>query len=67
MATSPQPEIHRQILRELAFNRECRAPFIVKYYGAYLEESQHEIAILMEFCQGRLSSYMFFFAKAADS
>lgn len=52
MTISPDPEIHKQILRELAFNRDCRAPFIVKYHGAYVDESDNQIAILMEFCEG---------------
>jgi hypothetical protein len=36
--TSPDPDIHKQILRELAFNKSCSAPYIVKYYGAFLQE-----------------------------
>lgn len=52
MATSPNPDIHKQILRELAFNRDCRAPFIVKYYGAFLEDQDSQIAIILEFCEG---------------
>ena len=52
MATSPNPDIHKQILRELAFNRDCRAPFIVKYHGAFLEEGDSQISIVMEYCEG---------------
>lgn len=52
MATSPNPDIHKQILRELAFNRDCRAPFIVKYHGAFLDDQDSQIAIIMEFCEG---------------
>ncbi|WAQ89096.1 hypothetical protein PtA15_10A520 [Puccinia triticina] len=53
--TSPNPSLHRQILRELAFNREVadgESPSIVKYYGAFLEENNTQIAILMEYCEG---------------
>ncbi|KAH9449557.1 hypothetical protein MJO29_010420 [Puccinia striiformis f. sp. tritici] len=53
--TSPNPSLHRQILRELAFNREVadgESPSIVKYYGAFLEENDTQIAILMEYCEG---------------
>ncbi|KAA1099944.1 Protein kinase C signaling pathway involved MAPKK protein [Puccinia graminis f. sp. tritici] len=53
--TSPNPSLHRQILRELAFNREVadgQSPSIVKYYGAFLEENNTQIAILMEYCEG---------------
>jgi len=40
VSTSPDPAVHKQILRELSFLRECHAPFIVKYYGAFLEEER---------------------------
>jgi len=53
--TSPNPSLHRQILRELPFNREVangESPSIVKYYGAFLEENNTQIAILMEYCEG---------------
>ncbi|EGG02686.1 uncharacterized protein MELLADRAFT_38429 [Melampsora larici-populina 98AG31] len=53
--TSPNPLVHKQILRELAFNREVangETPWIVKYYGAFLEENDTQIAILLEFCEG---------------
>lgn len=53
--TSPNPSVHKQILRELAFNREVangETPWIVKYYGAFLEENDTQIAILLEYCSG---------------
>ncbi|CAH7690988.1 STE protein kinase, partial [Phakopsora pachyrhizi] len=53
--TSPNPSVHRQILRELAFNREVangETPWITKYYGAFLEDNDAQIAILMEYCEG---------------
>ncbi|KAG0149916.1 hypothetical protein CROQUDRAFT_652877 [Cronartium quercuum f. sp. fusiforme G11] len=53
--TSPNPSVHKQILRELAFNREVadgESPWIVKYYGAFLEENDTQIAILLEYCEG---------------
>ncbi|KAH9808024.1 kinase-like domain-containing protein [Melampsora americana] len=53
--TSPNPSVHKQILRELAFNREVangETPWIVKYYGAFLEENDTQIAILLEYCEG---------------
>ncbi|KEI40530.1 uncharacterized protein L969DRAFT_85707 [Mixia osmundae IAM 14324] len=52
MATSPNPDIHKQILRELAFNRDCRADEIVRSYGAFLQSDDTEIAICMEYCEG---------------
>ncbi|KAE8227720.1 hypothetical protein CF326_g7375 [Tilletia indica] len=52
ISTSPNPDIHRQILRELLFLRTCHSPHIVKYYGAFLEEEDTQIAICMEYCEG---------------
>ncbi|EPQ28145.1 uncharacterized protein PFL1_04472 [Pseudozyma flocculosa PF-1] len=51
MSTSPNPAIHRQILRELSFNRTCHSDYIVRYYGAFLEEQDTTISICMEFCE----------------
>lgn len=52
IATSPNPASHRQILRELAFNRTCQSPYIVRYYGAFLSPDATSIEICMEFCKG---------------
>ncbi|KIS66805.1 uncharacterized protein UMAG_10855 [Mycosarcoma maydis] len=51
ISTSPNPAIHRQILRELAFNRSCHSDYIVRYYGAFLEEQDTSIAICMEYAE----------------
>ncbi|KAN0063914.1 Protein kinase C signaling pathway involved MAPKK protein [Thecaphora frezii] len=51
MSTSPNPAIHRQILRELSFNRTCHSDYIVRYYGAFLEDQDTTISICMEFCE----------------
>ncbi len=51
MSTSPNPAIHRQILRELAFNRSCHSDYIVRYYGAFLEDQDTSIAICMEYAE----------------
>lgn len=51
ISTSPNPDLHRQILRELSFNRSCRSPYIVPYYGAFLSSDGLSIEILMEFCE----------------
>ncbi|CAG8515368.1 7320_t:CDS:10 [Diversispora eburnea] len=48
----PDPNIHRQILRELQFLRTCNSPNIVSYYGAFLEDDNSSISICMEFCEG---------------
>jgi mitogen-activated protein kinase kinase len=51
ISTSPNPAIHRQILRELAFNRSCHSDYIVRYYGAFLEDQDTSIAICMEYAE----------------
>jgi mitogen-activated protein kinase kinase len=51
ISTSPNPAIHRQILRELSFNRSCHSDHIVRYYGAFLEDEDTSIAICMEYCE----------------
>lgn len=51
ISTSPNPAIHRQILRELSFNRTCRSDYIVRCYGAYLEHEDTSIVICMEQCE----------------
>lgn len=57
ISTSPNPSLHRQILRELSFNRTCHSPYIVRYYGAFLSEDSQSIEIAMEFCEaGSLDS-----------
>jgi len=49
--TSPEPAIHRQLLRELSVNRSCQSEFIVEYYGAFFEPQKACITICMEFCE----------------
>ncbi|ORY64614.1 kinase-like domain-containing protein [Leucosporidium creatinivorum] len=51
IATSPNPKLHKQHLRELLFMRECSHPAIVQYYGAFLEDNNSQIGICMEFCE----------------
>ncbi|ODQ50853.1 Pkinase-domain-containing protein [Saitoella complicata NRRL Y-17804] len=48
----PNPEVQRQILREIAFNRSCSSPHIVQYYGAFLADPHSNLSICMEFCEG---------------
>lgn len=47
------PLIQKQILRELQYNRLCKSPNIVRYYGTFLIESQQMIGIAMEYMGGR--------------
>lgn len=48
----PDPQVQRQIIRELSFNKSCQSPYIAEYYGAYLNEKEGVICIAMEFCEG---------------
>ncbi|KAJ9098093.1 hypothetical protein QFC20_006041 [Naganishia adeliensis] len=57
ITTSPNPSIHKQILRELQFLNECQSPFIVDHYGSFLTSNDTCIGILMEYCEaGSLDS-----------
>ncbi|KAK9472903.1 Pkinase-domain-containing protein [Dipodascopsis tothii] len=49
---NPNPEIQRQILRELLYNKSCHSPHIVKYYGRFVSPNTASISIAMEFCAG---------------
>ena len=49
--TSPDPMIHRQLLRELNVNKSCKSEYIVNYYGAFFEPETASITICMEFCE----------------
>lgn len=49
----PNPDIKKQIIRELQYNRLCDSPYIVKYYGTFMVEAQLMIGIAMEFMGGR--------------
>lgn len=52
ITSNPNPELQKQILRELQFNRTCHSPHIVKYYGTFLSERSASIFIAMEYCGG---------------
>lgn len=49
----PNPDIQKQIIRELQYNRSCNSPNIVKYYGTFMIEKQSMIGIAMEFMGGK--------------
>ncbi|CAG86463.2 DEHA2C15972p [Debaryomyces hansenii CBS767] len=49
----PNPNIQKQIIRELQYNRVCDSPNIVKYYGTFMVEKQSMIGISMEYMGGR--------------
>ena len=42
----------KQIVRELAFNKDCASEHICQYYGAFMDDSSGNISIAMEICEG---------------
>ncbi|KAI9862754.1 MAG: Protein kinase C signaling pathway involved MAPKK protein [Trichoglossum hirsutum] len=52
ITTDPNPEVKKQIMRELNFNKDCASPYICRYYGAFIDHSSGTISIAMEFCEG---------------
>lgn len=51
IATDPNPKIQRQILRELSFQKTCKSPYIVSFYGAFLEDGDTMVTLCMEYCE----------------
>jgi serine/threonine protein kinase len=51
ITTDPDPDVQRQILRELSFLKTCHSPQIVSFYGAFLDDGDTSIAICMEYCE----------------
>lgn len=51
--TDSNPDIQRQIVRELQYNRLVDSENIVKYYGTFLIENQSMIGITMEYMGGK--------------
>jgi len=52
ITTNPDPDVKKQIVRELGFNKECASEHICRYYGAFVDPSTATISIAMEFCEG---------------
>ncbi|TGO27768.1 hypothetical protein BPAE_0037g00540 [Botrytis paeoniae] len=52
ITTNPDPDVKKQIVRELGFNKGCANEHICRYYGAFVEPSTATISIAMEFCEG---------------
>ncbi|GEQ69913.1 hypothetical protein JCM33374_g3589 [Metschnikowia sp. JCM 33374] len=52
ISADPNPDIQKQIIRELQYNRLCHSPNIVKYYGTFMVEKHSMIGIAMEFMGG---------------
>ncbi|KAI9672694.1 MAG: Protein kinase C signaling pathway involved MAPKK protein [Alyxoria varia] len=51
ITTDPNPDVRKQIIRELEFNKSCASDHICKYFGAFTDSSG-TISIAMEFCEG---------------
>ncbi|KAG2201563.1 STE/STE7 protein kinase [Mucor mucedo] len=51
ISTEPDPAVQRQILRELAFLKTCDSPYIVSFYGAFLDDGDTTVALCMEYCE----------------
>lgn len=49
----PNPDVQKQIIRELQYNRLCNCPYIVQYYGTFMVEAQSMIGIAMEYMGGK--------------
>ncbi|KAF2009210.1 MAP kinase [Aaosphaeria arxii CBS 175.79] len=52
ITTNPDPDVKKQIVRELQFNKNCASDQICRYYGAFMDDSTGTISIAMEFCEG---------------
>ncbi|MCJ1486712.1 Protein kinase C signaling pathway involved MAPKK protein [Schaereria dolodes] len=52
ITTDPNPDVQKQIVREIAFNKECASEHICRYYGAFADHSSGTISIAMEYCAG---------------
>ncbi|CDH57291.1 ste ste7 protein kinase [Lichtheimia corymbifera JMRC:FSU:9682] len=59
-----EPQLQRQILRELSFLKTCESPHIVSFYGAFLDDGDTTIAICMEYCDG--GSFEDIYKRARD-
>lgn len=42
-----QPQMKKQVLRELQFLHDCNSPYIVSFYGAFLSEG--DVCVCMEY------------------
>ncbi|CAI7637128.1 unnamed protein product [Penicillium manginii] len=52
ITTDPNPDVKKQIVRELNFNKDCASSHICRYYGAFMDKTSGTISIAMEFCEG---------------
>ncbi|KZF24151.1 Pkinase-domain-containing protein [Xylona heveae TC161] len=52
ITTDPNPDVKKQIVRELNINKSCNSAHVCQYYGAFVDDSTGTISIAMEFCEG---------------
>ncbi|RNJ57240.1 Protein kinase C signaling pathway involved MAPKK protein [Verticillium nonalfalfae] len=52
ITTNPDPDVKKQIVRELNFNKGCASEHICRYYGAFVDPATATISIAMEYCEG---------------
>ncbi|KAL1918196.1 uncharacterized protein VTP21DRAFT_3462 [Calcarisporiella thermophila] len=52
ITADPNPELRKQVLRELSSLRNCKSPYIVSYLGAFIDDSDQTIEICTEYCEG---------------
>lgn len=52
ITTDPNPDVKKQIVRELAFNKNSVSDHICAYYGAFISPTSGTISIAMEYCEG---------------
>lgn len=52
ITADPNPDVKKQTVRELAFNKDCASEYICQYYGAFMDDSSGTISIAMEYCEG---------------
>lgn len=50
ITADPSPEFQKQMIRELSYNRAFHSPYIVRYYGTFLDDNN--IHICMEYMAG---------------
>ncbi|KAI1397843.1 kinase-like protein [Hypoxylon fuscum] len=52
ITTNPDPDVKKQIFREINFNKDCASEHICRYYGVFGDPATATISIAMEFCEG---------------
>ena len=52
MTTDPNPDVKKQLIRELHINKSCVSEHICRYYGAFVNDETGTVSIALEFCEG---------------